>query len=111
MSQVQSAIANRAQYRHAHRMARTFNTMCSLGVAQAERGDVDLLNGLNRWMKTEYDASMGILWVDSRPGSGAYGAPIQAMLRDMSLRAELLPRYLSHFRVERYFRKPCKLPR
>lgn len=111
MTQSKPVFVTRAQYRHAHRMARTFNTLCTLGLAQAERGDVDVLNGMSRWMKAEYDSSMGRVWVDSRPGGGGYGAPIQALLSDKEFRAAWLPRYLSHFRMEPYFRKPCLLPR
>lgn len=103
---------NRPQYRQLHTAGREFHTLFRLATEQADRGDVDLMNHVVRRSHDSTSLAKCLrVWTNSRDTGSGYGAPISAMLRNPALKAELLPRYLSHFRMARYFRPACRLPR
>ena len=100
---------NKAEFQHARRVVRTFHTFCEMALHVAsETNDADMLYACNRWMQANYDPlksqiDMAQLWVDHCRG---YGPSIQALRGD----AEMKARFLTHFRMARYYRKPCRLP-
>ena len=106
---------SRAHFTHVRRVVRTFRTMCTMAVDQVNKtDDIDMLKNCARWMTAEYNPlqaqgfDMASISIDHcmGPSLGGYGPSIQGLRNDPELKA----RFLSHFRMARYFRAPSRLP-